>query len=589
MPAADPESCSSLPEAFFRQAEASAIHPAQWVRIDGEYAPITYSQLSDRISHLASGLMVAGVKPGDRVGLLMENRPEWAIVDYAILSVGAVTLPLYASYRPSDMAYVINDATPAIIFTSGGQLLRHLKEAVKSCKSVKQIYFFNPDEKEADGELVRPVSDIESGEIDKERLQRRISKIERDQLASLVYTSGTTANPKGVMLSHGNFLTNLESVSSVIDLKPDDRMLSFLPLAHVLERTGAHFMPYTFGISVAFAERPDAVAKNMTEARPTLMTTVPRLLEVVQGKVQALVGKQSALKRKMFHSFFSLAAKKGRGVISGLVFAVLDRFVGAKIRGSFGGRLRAFICGGAPLSQEVASFFEVLGLPVMEGYGLSESAPLLTVNPIYKRRIGTVGPHAKGVEIRIADDGEILARGANIMSGYWKNRSATREVLIDGWLHTGDVGEFDEEGYLKITDRKKDIIVNSGGENIAPQRIEGLLVVDELIDQVVVYGDQRPYLVALVVPNQEACMKWAADSGLPKSGWQELASSDVLRKHIQAEIQKHLAKLNAHEQVRRVYIHTEPFTIENGFMTPTMKLKRRVINDHFREFFESLY
>jgi len=585
-----PESFSSLPEAFFTQVEASAIAPAQWVRVDGEYAPITYEMLADRIRHVATGLMEAGVKPGDRVGLLMENRPEWAVIDYAILSIGAVTLPLYCSYRPQDMSFVLNDAGASIVFSAGGKLLRDLKKAVLECKTVKRIYLCDEaDAKEYEEDFVLPMSDVEAVEIDAERLKKRLDKIERDQLATLVYTSGTTANPKGVMLTHGNILTNLEAVPAVIDLSADDCMLSFLPLAHALERTGGHFLVYTFGISVAFAERPDTVAKNMVEARPTIMIVVPRMLEVVRNKILAQISKQSGLKQKLFNSYFELARKTRRGPAGGMVYRLLDRLIGDKVRGSFGGRLRVFVSGGAPLSVEVGDFFEALGLPVLEGYGLSETAPLLSVNPMSDRRIGTVGPAAKGVEIRIADDGEIIVRGGNIMTGYWKNRSATKEVLIDGWLHTGDIGEFDADGYLKITDRKKDIIVNSGGENIAPQRIEGLMVVDEFIDQAAVYGDQRPYLVALVVPNQEACMKWAESSGLPKSDWQDLAASDILRKHLQSHIQEHLSGLNQHEQIRRIHVLTDPFTIENGFLTPTLKLKRRLINEQFKELFESLY
>lgn len=591
MQTVNPEACASLPEAFFSQAEISAIRPAQWERRDGEYRPITYRMLSDRIRHLATGLMETGIKPGDRVGLLMENRPEWALIDYAILSVGAVTVPLYCSYRPQDMAYVLQDAGVSTVFVSGGGLLRHLKEAIKECKSVKRIYFADESEErdEAGRIPVLPMSEIEGCEIDEERLQGRLSRITRDQLATLVYTSGTTANPKGVMLSHGNILTNLEAVPAVIELTPADCMLSFLPLAHALERTGSHFLPYTYGISVAFAERPDTVAKNLVEAEPTIMISVPRMLEVVRSRILAQVAKQSPLKQKLFQYYFKLARKPVRGPVSALVFRLLDRMIGAKVRGRFGGRLRLLVSGGAPLSVEVGEFFEALGLPVLEGYGLSESAPLLAVNPMHDRRIGTVGPAAKGVEIRIAEDGEVLARGGNIMSGYWKNRAATKEALIDGWLHTGDVGELDRDGYLKITDRKKDIIVNSGGENIAPQRVEAAIITEPLIEQVVVYGDQRPYLIAMVVPNQEACMAWAEEEGLPKSGWQELAGSEILRKHLQGLIQNLLKGLSSHEQVRRIHVQSEPFSIENGFLTPTMKLKRRLIYQHYAELFDALY
>lgn len=580
--------CSSLPAAFFRQVEAGGARPAQWERRNGEYVPITYQMLSDRIRNVASGLMCAGVKPGDRIGLLMENRPEWAVIDYAILSIGAVTVPLYCSYRPQDIAYVLKDSGVSIVFTSGGELLRHLKTAVAESKSVKHIYVSDDVGDEAD-ELVHSLIEIEGSELDEERLNRRLARIERDQLATIVYTSGTTANPKGVMLTHGNILTNLEAVPAVIALLREERMLSFLPLAHTLERTGGHFLPYSTGASVAFAERPDTVAKNLTEAKPTMMMTVPRMLEVIRSRILAQVSKQSSLKQKLFHSYFDLAGKENLSPVRGLFLKLLDKLVGEKIRSRFGGKLRVFVSGGAPLSVEVGQFFETLGLPVLEGYGLSESAPLLAINPMYDRRMGTVGIAAKGVEIRIAEDGEIIARGDNIMSGYWKNRKATKEALIDGWLHTGDIGELDKDGYLKITDRKKDLIVNSGGENIAPQRVEAPMIAETLIEQVVVYGDQRPYLVAMVVPNKEVCMAWAEESGMPKSGWQELASSDVLRKHLQSQIQQRLKLLNAHEQVRRIYIQTEPFTIENGFLTPTMKLKRRMIYQHYAEIFESLY
>ena len=587
MPTADWISDSpSLPAAFFRQVESNALHPAQWERRDGEYIPITYQMLAQRIKHVAAGLMRVGVEPGDRIAILMENRPEWAVIDYAILAIGAVTVPLYCSYRPQDMAYVLNDSEASMVFTSGGHLLRDLKKAVAQCKSVKQIYSVDDP---GDGSLVSSLEALEQGATDDERLMRRVAKIDRNQLATLVYTSGTTANPKGVMLSHGNILTNLEAVPAVINLLPDEKMLSFLPLAHALERTGSHFLPYSYGISVAFAERPDTVAKNLTEAQPTLMISVPRMLEVVRSRILAQVAKQPAFKRWMFDAYFSYAEKSCPGPVDAIFLKLLDRLVGRKIRDRFGGRLRALVSGGAPLGVEVGRFFEALGLPVLEGYGLSESAPLLAVNPMNDRRIGTVGKAAKGVEIKIAEDGEILARGGNIMSGYWKNRKATKEALADGWLYTGDIGVLDEDGYLRITDRKKDIIVNSGGENIAPQRVEAPLVNESLIEQVVVYGDQRPYLVAMVVPDKEACLAWSEASGLPKAGWPELAASDVLRKEMQKRIQSHLTSFNSFEQVRRIVIHTEPFSVENGYMTPTMKLKRKNIYHDFLETFEALY
>jgi len=574
---------SSLPEALFNMAEAHAARPAQWYRKNGEYLPLTYAQMVTRIRSLASGLIAAGIKPGDRIGILMENRPEWAVIDYAILSLGAVTVPLYCSYRPQDMAYVLNDSGARSVFTSGGKMLNDLVLAADECSHLKQIYSID-----GSGDGVMNMTSLEAAEIDEAALEKRLAKLDRDQLATIVYTSGTTANPKGVMLTHGNILTNLEAVPAVIDLTPADRMLSFLPLAHALERTASHFLPYSYGISVAFAERPDTVAKNLVEARPTIMISVPRMLEVVRSRMLAQLGKQSAFKQRLFHAYFKLAKSDSNGLIGSFVLKLLDRLVGQKIRDRFGGRLRALVSGGAPLNTEVCDFFETLRLPVMEGYGLTESAPLLSVNPLNDRRPGTVGQVAKGVEIKIAEDGEIKARGGNIMPGYWKNRKATKEALIDGWLHTGDIGEF-VDGYLRITDRKKDIIVNSGGENIAPQRIEGLLVLDQWIDQAIVYGDQKPYLVALIVPNQEVCKAWAHEMGLPETDWDHLCDSDILKKHLQTSINKMLKPLNQFEQVRRIYLLHQGFTIESGLLTPTMKIKRRKVYDQYGDTLESLY
>jgi long-chain acyl-CoA synthetase len=580
------DAANSLPEAFFHTAKQHAAIPAQWYRKQGEYLPITYAQLATRIRHVAAGLIKAGIKAGDRVGLLMENRPEWAVADYAILSIGAVTVPLYCSYRPQDMSYVLNDSGVIAIFTSGGKLLRDLLIAVESCSHIRHIYAI---ENTADSDSVETLFSLEGVEPDQEKLDERLSKIDRDMLATLIYTSGTTANPKGVMLTHGNIIANLEAVPGVIDVNDDDRMLSFLPLAHVLERTCGHFLVYSYGLSVAFAERPDTVAKNLTEAHPTFMITVPRILEVVRSRLLGQVAKQSALKQRLFHSYYNLAGKESLGPIGRLMLKLLDKIVGQKIRDRFGGMLRVMISGGAPLSIEVGEFFEALGLPVLEGYGLTESSPLISGNLFHDRRIGMVGPAVKGVEIKIAEDGEILARGANIMSGYWKNRKATKEALIDGWLHTGDIGILDENGYLTITDRKKDIIINSGGENIAPQRIEGTLVLDEMIDQAIVFGDQKPYLVALIAPNQRACIIWAKEQGLPETDWDHLCDSKILKKCLQTNINRILKPLNPFEQIRRIHLLHQPFTIESGLLTPTMKIKRRKIYERYGDTLESLY
>jgi long-chain acyl-CoA synthetase len=578
-----------LPGAMFSMAALNPSHPAQWYRAAEAYHPLSYAQLASRTRHVATGLMVAGVNAGDRVALLMENRPEWAVTDYAVLAIGAVTVPLYCSYRPQDMAYVINDAGARVVVCSGGTLLQHLLKALGDCPQVEAVYVLEPQEAHPQ---VRAFAELEAQGIEVAAVEARMAAIDRASLATIVYTSGTTAAPKGVMLSHGNLLAVVEAACDVIDFQTDDMMLSFLPLAHSLERLAGHFLVYSAGLSVAFAERPDTVAKNLAEARPTLLISVPRMFEVVRSRILGQVAKQPAWQRRLFETYVSLGQvtyRQQATLFGRLAHATLDRLVGRKIRQRFGGRLRLMVSGGAPLSTEVNEFFEAIGIPILQGYGLTESAPLISVNPPEDRRTGSVGRPVTGVEVRLGDDGEILARGANVMLGYWQLPEATAEAVIDGWLHTGDIGEIDADGYLRITDRKKDIIVTSGGENIAPQRIETLLIADPMIDQVVVFGDRRPYLVAIVVPNEEGCRVWAAGAGLPVTGWPSLSGSKVLRKELQNRIAGMLKPLNPFEQVRRIHVRSSPFTIESGLLTPTLKIKRRQVSDVFKGEIEALY
>jgi len=582
----------SLPALLRDVAAVRPQRPAQWRRGEQGYQPITYEQFDAGIRSLARGLLRAGVRAGDRVVLLMENIPEWAMIDYAILSVGAVTVPMYCSFRPQDVAYVLNDCGARIAITSGGNLLRHLLAGADEAGHLKQVYAMDCG-KATDSRLLA-FSELQADDDDElaEQLDSRLATVNRATLATLVYTSGTTGNPKGVMLSHGNIMANLEAVPGLIRFMEGDMMLSFLPLAHALERTGGHFLPYSFGLSVAFAERPDTVALNMSEAAPTMMIAVPRLLEVMRNRILGQVGKQPAVARTLFKQFLALGLDASRGRISTLGrlrLRLLDRFVGRKIRERFGGRLRVLITGGAPLSVEVGEFFEALGLPVIEGYGMTEAAPLISVNPMHARRLGSVGPPTPNAELRIADDGEILVRGPNVMDGYWKLRKETSAVFRDGWLQTGDIGRLDADGYLYITDRKKDVIVTSGGENIAPQRIEVLLDSDALIEQAVVYGDQKPYLVALVVPDEEACRAWASEQGLPESDWAHLCASKVLRKMLQTRIASLLHPLNAYEQVRRIHLLDTPLSIDDGMLTPTLKARRYQIFDRYGDLLEALY
>lgn len=582
-------SFDNLPALFFDTASRLKDAPAQWRRQrDGRYLPITYKTLSGAVHRTACNLIKAGIQPGDRVAILMDNRPEWAETDYAILAAGGATVPLYCSYRASDISYVLNDSGAVAVVVAGERLWGHLQQALKDCPQVKHL--FGLDIKDSESKTV-PYAELQQSTSPhcENALQERLLRLNREALATLLYTSGTTGNPKGVMLSHGNLMANVEAALRVLPFIKSEKMLSFLPLAHAFERLAGHFLPYSIGISVAFAERPDTVAKNLAEAQPTIMISVPRLFEVIRSRILGQVAARPAYGQSLFQAYLETPPNNREGALYQMRRALLDRLVGHKIRQRFGGKLRMLVSGGAPLGADVMEFFEALGLPIIEGYGLSESSPALCLNPVDDRRPGSVGMALPGVELKIADDGEILARGANIMQGYWQLPEMTAEAVVDGWLHTGDIGELSRDDYLTITGRKKEIIVNSGGENIAPARVETVLASDSLISQVMVFGDRRPYLVALLVPDEEACMAWAMANGLPVSSWRSVAESEIMRKELQNRVNAMLKSMPPHEQVRRVAVTHEPFTIENGMLTPTMKLKRQQVFSRYGMLLESLY
>jgi len=571
---------SSLPEGLFSIAQRFAARTAQWVRSSSGYQPIAYATLAERARRVASGLIRFGLQPGERVAILMENRPEWAAADFGILAAGGVVVPLYTTARIDELAFVLRDAGVRFAITSEGMLAERLQRAAAKAGCVQRSFAIEAKEgMDAWQELL--AEDLPDA------VEHRMERIDRKSLASLVYTSGTTGNPKGVMLTHGAFLANVSGALAIVELEESDLLLSFLPLAHAFERTAGHFLPYLCGLSVAYAERPDTVAKNMAEIRPTILIAVPRLLEVIRARIVAQGTKAKGIAGKLFARWLAQAE---RGALHGWQGKLLDRLVGARIRERFGGRLRMIVSGGAPLAPEVGRFFEGLGIPVVEGYGLTEAAPVLTVNPPKRRKLGTVGVPLPNVELRIAEDGEILARGPNIMRGYWGLEEETKQALDEeGFLHTGDVGAIDEDGHLVITDRKKDILVNSGGENIAPQKIESRLAADPFIDQAVVYGDRKPYLVALIAPNREACEAWAQQQGLPQTPWPQLVQAPALRRMLQTRISRLLADLAPYEQVRRIFLIEEPLSVDSGLVTPTLKIKRRRVYEAFADRFEALY
>jgi long-chain acyl-CoA synthetase len=533
--------------------------------------------MRQRIRDMASALLAFGVQPGDRVALMAPNGPFWAVADFAIQTVGAVTVPLYANQGSSEIRHILDDATPTLVLARGPHPLAHLAEAVRNKEWVPALVVDGeppsamPPSRSLDAFLA------EGDDCPAERVDEQLACVQRDHLATLVYTSGTTGWPKGVELTHGNLLGNLEGVLQVLAVHPSDRFLSMLPLAHIFERTAGHYLPYLSGAEVAYARGPHTVASDLLTARPTVLLSVPRLYQLFYDRLQLRLGTSRVLAGLMRMARPETDGRLGLG--ARFARATLRRLV----RRRMGGRLRLLVSGGAPLAPEVAHFFNNLGMPVLEGYGQTEASPVLSVNPPEANRPGTVGRALPNVALKVADDGEILAKGPNVMRGYWHRPEETAATLDGAWLHTGDVGELDEDGYLTITDRKKEILVSSAGENIPPQRVELRLTADPLIQQAVVLGDRRPYLAALIVPDWEGLAEHLGNDSPPA------ADDPEARRVIRARIQHALNGLPDHEQIRRFQLLDQPLSQESGELTPTLKTKRRVVAQHYADTIAALF
>ena len=543
----------NLADMFFDQAQRLGDRPFLWAKRDGgskdAFRPLTWRQAASQAAVLARALAQRGVAPGDRVMLLAENRPEWLIADVAIMAAGGITVPAYVTNGPADHEYVLRDSGAKGVIVSTAALEAKLPPSRGFTISV-----------ERDWDTL--ISD---------RAEPPACAKARTDTACLIYTSGTGGRPKGVMLSHGAILSNCTGAHGALEKLGlgHEVFLSFLPLSHAYEHTAGQFFPIMIGAEIYYTDA-ESLAADLKVARPTIMTSVPRLYETMHARITRGVKRQGGLRAKLFHKAIELGLRKYDGKSLGPVGCALDLICDATVRKSmreaFGGRMKAMISGGAPLNPEIGKFFDALGLCILQGYGQTESAPIVSVNLPATNRADTVGPPMKGVEVKIAEDGEILVRGELVMQGYWNDSEATRAALDGGWLHTGDVGEFDAAGRLRITDRKKDIIVNSGGDNVAPQRIEGLLVMEPEIAQAMVYGDKRPHIVALIVP-----------------------SAELDRDGVGRAIDKVNATLSPIERVRRFVLAPEGFTIANGLLTPTLKIRRNRIVEHYRDALEALY
>ncbi len=567
------------------------------VKRDGAWKSISTAEFETTVRRLSLGFQALGLKPGDRVALLSENRPEWVMADFAALTAGGVTVPIYTSLLPDQIRYIVGDSGATIVVCSDRDLLRKVEAIRSAIPSVEHVVLLEGEAPE--GALA--FSDV----LDRGRrldetspglFERSAEAVRPEDLASIIYTSGTTGIAKGVMLSHGNFVSNIKSLVSVVDFRSTDTALSFLPLSHVLERTAAFIFIHR-GSTIAYAESIEAVAANLVEVRPHVVISVPRLFEKIYARIMDQVLAGSRLKRAIFVWALGTGKKYAAKVIARepvpkvLAFkrGLARTLVFSKITARTGGRMRFFVCGGAPLSTDITEFFYALGLVILPGYGLTETSPVLTGSTFENYRFGTVGKAIPDVDLRIAEDGEILARGPNIMMGYYKNEADTREVMKDGWLHTGDIGRFDGDGFLIITDRKKDIIVTSGGKNVAPQPIESLIQSSPYIANAVVVGSTRRFISALIVPDFEKLESRARAEGIPFRDRTELCGRTEIVDLLLDEINRVTPDLASYERVKKIAVLDRDFEMGLGEITPTLKVKRNIVEQKYADLIEALY
>jgi len=592
---AEPPSFPSLPAMFLAQAAGRPGRPFLWQRRAGAWTARTYGDTRREVSEVYRGLRALGLAPGDRIFLLAENRPEWLIADLAILAAGGVTVPAYVTNTAESHRHLLVNTRARGAVVSTPALLRQVL-AVAPPELEFVVCLEPPRSIASSGPALHSWDSVrERGRDRPDDLDDAAARLGRGDVACIQHTSGTGGTPRGAVLTHGAILANVEGGWRLLqELNLDaDVFLSFLPASHAYEHTAGQFLPIAAGGEIYYLESATQVPTGLLEARPTLLIAVPRLLETMHRRILQELGRRGPLGRGLFQAAQALGrARYARGGRLPLALRpadlLVDRLVRARIRARFGGRLKAIVSGGAPLNPELGLFFQAAGLRVLQGYGLTEAGPVVTCNPPRRPRVETVGPPLPGVEVRIAPDGEILVRGENVMLGYWNDEAATRAAISDGWLHTGDVGALDADGYLAITDRKRDFLKTTGGDMVAPQRVEGTLLLEREIAQAMVLGDRRPHLVALLVPDAETLQGWARARGLPPDP-AACGRHPEFRRLYQAAIERANGRLAAPERIRRFLLLAEPFTVENDLLTPTLKLRRSRIVERYRAEVDGLY
>ena len=590
----------SIPQMFLARAASRGQRPAQLVKRGGTWQAISWQTMSDSVRSIAKGLLTLGLQAGERVALLASSRAEWVQCDLGIMAAAGITVPVYPSSTPDQVAYILHNAEATLACVDTPAQLDKLLQVRSALPALRHIVLMEGQPSQPDP-LVLSLDDLMTrGAAATQHsavLDERLRGLTPDHEATYVYTSGTTGPPKGVVQTHGNHLFMVQSCGAIIAAQEGDVHLLFLPLAHSFARLEA-FLGLYIGLTTAFAESLDTLAENMREVRPMLVFSVPRVYEKIYARVQAAGNSGSPLKRAIFQWCLrvgrqvSLWQQRRQPIPAGLRLQqrLGHQLVFKKLHQSVGGRLRFFVSGGAPLAQDIAEFFHAAGMLILEGYGLTETCPALTANRYDQYKFGTVGTALPGVELRLAPDGEILARGPNIAKGYYKRPEATAEVFLeDGWFATGDIGEIDHDGFLRITDRKKDLIVTAGGKNIAPQNLENLLKADPYISQALVYGDRRPYLTAVLTLDLEATRRYAGAHGIPGETSQELAAQPQIQQLLEARVAHLNQQLASYETIKNFIVAPTDFTPENGELTPTLKVKRKVVIQKYQEQIERLY
>jgi long-chain acyl-CoA synthetase len=588
----------TLTALFFTALEKFDKPDALMVKRGGVYQPVSHREIEARVRHAALGLRTLGIKRGDRVAILAENRPEWAIADYACLTAGVTDVPIYPTIPSDQIAYVLKDSGAAAVFVSTREQAAKIAEVRSELPALAHVISFDEagpaaDMTMADLEHRGAATETPSSLSD----YRHVAEsVEPDDLATLIYTSGTTGNPKGVMLTHDNIHSNVMASEQKLPFRGDDVSLSFLPLSHIFERM-ADYLMFSTGSTIAYAESIDTVPANLMEVRPTIVFSVPRLYEKMYARVLQNALSGGLIKRRIFFWARAVAEKWADVVLEGnepggmlaRKYAIAQKLVFSKLKERTGGRLRYFVSGGAPLAPEINKFFFAAGLTILEGYGLTETSPVIGVNTPDDFRIGTIGRPVPGVEVMIAGDGEILTRGPSVMKGYYNNPKATAEAIdADGWFHTGDIGEI-RDGFIAITDRKKDIIVTAGGKNIAPQPVENLVKTNKFVSQAVMIGDKRKFPSMLIVPNFEQLEGWAKKRGLIWNDHAQLIRLPEVKAKMEEEVLGECKSLAHYETPRKIALLEHDFSLDKGEMTPTQKVKRKIVDRNYKDVIDSMY